>query len=86
MLRTNLLTATGIAVSLVAILAVLPRYAVWGTKRSVVSIKSVSLLFVMLGLALKYLIIMPSILRHIRLFLCRGYCATCATCLIWVLL
>jgi len=60
-LRTNLLTATGIAVSLVAILAVLPRYAVWRTKRSVVSIKSVSLLFVMLGLALKYLIIMPSI-------------------------
>lgn len=60
-LRTNLLTGTGIAVSLVATLVVLPRQIVRRNPRSVVSLKSVALLFVFSGLLLKHMIIMPSI-------------------------
>lgn len=60
-LRTNLLTATGIAVSLVAIRAVLPRGAIRRNMRSIVSLKSVALVFVISGLALKHMVIMPSI-------------------------
>ena len=60
-LRTNLLTTIGIAVSLVAILAVLPRHAIRRNMRSIVSIKSVALAFVISGLAIKHMVIMPSI-------------------------
>tara|TARA_R110001592_G_scaffold130234_2_gene343395 strand:+ start:229 stop:1752 length:1524 start_codon:yes stop_codon:yes gene_type:complete len=60
-LRTNLLTSIGIAVSIVAILFVLPRQRVKVLERRELSIKTVALTFVISGLVLKHLVIMPSI-------------------------
>lgn len=60
-LRTGLLTSLGICVSLFAILAVLPRGMRRVLPRRELSLKTVALMFLATGLALKHLLIMPSI-------------------------
>lgn len=60
-LTTNLLTATGIVFSLLGILATLPRGFRVVHFRPGIPLRTVALTFVVLGLVLKHLIIMPSI-------------------------
>lgn len=69
-LHTSLLSSIGIAVSIVGILALLPRRGMERTpRRSVISIKTVALLFVSTGLALKHLVILPSVYGLSDLFI-----------------
>lgn len=60
-LFTSLLSSMGISLSLVGILMVLPRSSGLRRQMPALSIKSVALIFMVTGLALKHLVIMPSI-------------------------
>lgn len=61
MLRTNLLTTAGVAISLFAMQQCLPRGLRAVKNRPVVTIRTVALVFLVTGLVLKHLLIMPSI-------------------------
>ena len=61
MLLTNLLTSSGIAISLIAVLLILPSGGQTIKARPVLSMRTVALIFLVVGLALKHLLIMPSI-------------------------
>lgn len=60
-LRTNLLTATGIAISLLTIFLCLPRKNRTLPVVSKISVGSVAIIFVVIGLILKHMIVMPVI-------------------------
>lgn len=60
-LRTNLLSSVGITISIGAIMVFLPRQNRVLSMAPSLSIESVAIIFVVTGLALKHLIVMPSI-------------------------
>lgn len=60
-LRTNLLSSVGLTISLAAILATVPRAVRRLKPRPVLTLRTVAVLFLVFGLALKHLVIMPSI-------------------------
>ncbi len=60
-LSTSLLSSMGITISLIGILSVLPRHTIQARPQRALSVKSVALIFLVTGLALKHLVIMPSI-------------------------
>ena len=69
MLVTNLLSSVGIAISILGALAVLPKAPQQVAPRPIVSLKTVTVVFLVTGLALKHLVIMPSIYGTSSFFL-----------------
>ena len=68
-LRTNLLSVAGITVTLLAIRSMLPRDSAALPPRPVLSLQNVTVLFLVTGLILKHLVIMPSIYGTSSFFL-----------------
>ncbi|SOB99887.1 hypothetical protein SAMN05877809_102523 [Rhodobacter sp. JA431] len=60
-LRTGLLSSSGIAISLIAIVLLLPRYAKAVRYRPVINLRKVTMILLITGLALNHLVIMPSV-------------------------